>query len=81
MVNQSNSLGDVGTKEASVPRAESLKRLKRHQAQRKWVEGLLVSAQQREWYGIISIKIKRGMIDVVLSEESLKPPTPEDEGG
>lgn len=57
-------------------------KIQEHQAtQRKWVEGLLVSAQNRGWYGTISIKIKKGMIDVVLSEESLKPPTPAEEDG
>ena len=43
-------------------------------SQRQWVEGLLVSAQRRGWYGKITIEIKRGMIDLVRSEETMKPP-------
>ncbi len=43
-------------------------------AQREWVNGLIVSAQKRGWYGKIVIEVKRGMIDVVIKEESLKPP-------
>jgi hypothetical protein len=42
------------------------------------VEGLLVSAQNRKWYGKITITIKNGMIDVVGSEETFKPPEPAD---
>ena len=42
--------------------------------QRKWVEGLLVSAQNRSWYGKITIEIKRGFVDIVRSEETMKPP-------
>ncbi len=58
-----------------MPREENPKVLERQNGQRKWVEGLLVSAQKREWYGKITIEIKKGMIDKVLNEESLKPPT------
>jgi hypothetical protein len=43
-------------------------------SQRKWVEGLLVSAQNRQWFGTITIEIKKGVIDLVRSEETLKPP-------
>ena len=53
-------------------------RTSKQKTQLKWVEGLLVSAQNREWYGKITIEIKRGMIDVLINEESLKPP--KDEG-
>lgn len=51
----------------------------RQASQCKWLEGLLADAQKRKWFGTISIKLKRGMIDVVLLEESLKPPADEDE--
>jgi len=46
----------------------------RQSTQLQWVNGLLVSAQKRHWFGKITIEIKRGLIDVVRSEESLKPP-------
>jgi len=48
---------------------------KKQESQLQWVNGLLVSAQKRSWFGKITIEIKRGMVDVVRSEESLKPPT------
>ena len=47
---------------------------KKQKFERQWVEGLLVSAQKRKWYGNITIKLKRGMIDVVESLDSQKPP-------
>ena len=47
---------------------------RKQQTQRNWVDGLLVSAQNRNWFGKITIEIKKGMIDLVKSEESLKPP-------
>jgi len=45
--------------------------------QRNWVDALLVSAQKRNWFGKITIEIKRGMIDVVCQAETLKPPKSE----
>jgi hypothetical protein len=51
---------------------------KKQKTHRQWVEGLLVSAQNRKWYGKITITIKNGMIDVVGSEETFKPPEPAD---
>ena len=65
-------MGDVGG---------SSKRLKEHQGQLQWVEGLLVSAEKREWFGNITIQIKRGMIDSVLLAKSLKPPKMPENGG
>jgi hypothetical protein len=50
------------------------KQAQRQRGQRLWVDGLLVSAQKRDWFGRITIEIKRGLIDVVKSEQSLKPP-------
>ena len=38
------------------------------------MEGLLVSAQKRDWFGKITIIMERGRVKQVLSEESLKPP-------
>ncbi len=52
----------------------SLEKKHKQVTQRKWVEGLLVSAQNRKWYGTITIEIKSGYIDLVRSEETLKPP-------
>lgn len=42
--------------------------------QLRWLNSLLTSAQKRRWYGKITIDIKCGRIDLVKSEESLKPP-------
>jgi len=47
----------------------------RQLSQRQWVNGLLVTAQKRDWFGTITIEIKRGMIDKIRKEESLKPPS------
>ena len=55
-------------------RIENPKVKEEHKSQRQWIEGLLVSAQKRQWFGKITIEIKRGIIDLVRSEESLKPP-------
>ena len=42
---------------------------------RQWVESLLVSAAGRQWFGTITIQIRRGEIDLVESKQTLKPPT------
>ena len=49
--------------------------LRKQEEEVHWVKGLLVSAQKRRWYGKITIEIKAGMIDLVRSEETLKPPS------
>ena len=41
---------------------------------RQWIEGLLVTAQEREWFGSITIELKRGVVDVAKLVESMKPP-------
>ena len=41
---------------------------------RNWINGLLTSAQKREWYGKITVEFKRGEIDLVRSEQTMKPP-------
>ena len=48
--------------------------LRKQRTERQWIEGLLVSAQNRRWYGKITIEIKCGMIDLVWTGETLKPP-------
>jgi len=48
--------------------------LRKQEEQLHWIKGLLVSSQKRRWFGKITIEIKRGMIDLVRSEETLKPP-------
>jgi hypothetical protein len=45
--------------------------------QLQWLKALVMSAQNRDWYGSITIEIKRGMIDKVMKVESLKPPCDE----
>ena len=47
---------------------------KKQRDHRQWIEGLLVSAQKRGWFGTITVEIKKGMINLVRSEETLKPP-------
>ena len=55
------------------------KKLLRKQAEEiNWIKGLLTSAQHRGWFGKITVEIKRGMIDLVRHEETLKPPKSED---
>jgi len=46
----------------------------RSHTNRQWVEGLLVSAAGRQWFGTITIQIRRGEIELVESKETLKPP-------
>jgi len=58
-----------------MPDLKDVKTVRKQANQRQWVEGLLVSAQKREWFGKITIEIKRGLIDMVRSEETLKPPS------
>lgn len=43
--------------------------------ERRWLDGLLVSAQKRDWYGTITIEIKKGMIHQAGCEQTLKPPS------
>lgn len=56
-----------------MPTNDRINREKQN-TQRQWVNGLLVSAQKRNWYGNLTIEIKRGFIDIVRSEETMKPP-------
>ena len=57
-----------------MPNDRAINKEKRQKAHRQWVEGLLVSAQKRDWYGKIIIDIKRGEVDIVARQETLKPP-------
>lgn len=57
-----------------MTQSKNPKVLQQQKEERQWVDSLLVSAQSRGWFGNITIKIKRGMIDVVCREETLKPP-------
>lgn len=47
----------------------------KHLSERRWVEALLVSAQKRGWYGTFTVEIKNGMIHLVSTQQTLKPPT------
>ena len=49
----------------------------KQQTQFQWIKGHLTSAQNRKWYGKITIEIKKGLIDLVRLEETLKPPQDE----
>ncbi|MHA1344966.1 MAG: hypothetical protein ACTSO3_01065 [Candidatus Heimdallarchaeaceae archaeon] len=51
--------------------------LKRQEFQLQWIQGLLVSAQKRRWYGKITMEIKNGMVHEVTNIETLRPPEPE----
>lgn len=64
-----------------MPETMNPRVVNRQLTQRKWVEGLLVSAQNRQWFGRITIEIKRGMIHLVSQEETLKPPAEPTEDG
>ena len=52
----------------------NMKVMEKQEEELRWVNGLLVSAQKRGWFGTITVEIKKGMIDMVRSEETLKPP-------
>ncbi len=48
--------------------------LKEQKFNRQWVDSLFQEAQNRKWFGNITVEIKKGMIKLVRSEETLKPP-------
>lgn len=52
-----------------------------HDVQRAWVLQVLGSAQQRGFFGTITIKMEQGAIKRVLKEESLMPPEVETSRG
>ena len=62
---------------ATAAEARNPNVLKKQRNQRKWVDGILASAQDRQWFGTITIEIKRGMIHQVGQLETLKPPPEE----
>lgn len=51
-----------------------LKQEQKKEKERQWVEGILMSAQNRSWHGTISVVIKRGEIVLVKKEETFLPP-------
>jgi hypothetical protein len=55
--------------------APNPKQDRRHEEQRRWLEALIRSAQLREWYGTITVELKRGEVVQASSTETLKPPT------
>ena len=59
----------------SPPSNPRLSQLLKQQSERQWIEGLRVSAQERQWFGIISIEVKRGMVHLVKAAQTLKPPS------
>jgi len=54
--------------------SENKKLEQQQKDQRKWLDSIIQGAQNRNWFGSITIEIKRGMINLVRSEETLKPP-------
>ena len=48
--------------------------IQQQEEERRWIDGILVSAQKRRWFGTIRIEIKNGMVNLLRSEETLKPP-------
>ena len=57
-----------------MPRGDNSEAERRHERERKWLEELLSEVQGQEWYGKMTITVKKGFVDAVLKEESLKPP-------
>lgn len=55
---------------------QHLSQLPKQRSERQWIEGLIVSAQERKWFGTITIEVKRGMVHLVKAEQTLKPPSP-----
>lgn len=65
------------TTELNLDPASSTKHLSRQpkqRSERQWIEGLIVSAQERGWFGTIKIEVKRGRVHLVTAEQTLKPP-------
>lgn len=50
--------------------------IQRQEMHLQWVQSLLTSAQNRDWFGTITIEVKRGVIDLVKTEQTFKPPEP-----
>jgi len=48
--------------------------LRQQEEDRNWIEGLLVSAQKRRWFGTMTIEVKNGLVSLIRNEETLKPP-------
>ena len=57
-----------------MPEPKKIDTGKKQLSERKWIEGVLTNAQSRRWYGTIKIELKKGLIDLVYLEETLKPP-------
>lgn len=55
--------------------AAKIRRQKRDERERKWVEQLLAQAQLRGFYGKLILIMDDGEIKRVIKEESLKLPT------
>jgi len=53
----------------------SRSRLPKQRSDRQWIEGIIVSAQERGWFGTITIEVKKGMVYLVKAEQTLKPPS------
>ena len=53
-----------------------VKKGKRQDTDRVWVETLLREAQDAKWYGRLIIEVKKGEVVLATREETLKPPEP-----
>lgn len=48
--------------------------LRKQEKEINWIKGLISSAQQRRWFGKMTLEFKDGMVDIIRNEETLKPP-------
>jgi hypothetical protein len=48
--------------------------LRKQENELDWLVNILKSVQKRGWYGTVAINFKRGMIDLLEKNETVKPP-------
>jgi len=47
---------------------------KQHESDITWVNGIVASAQKREWFGEITLKVEGGMMKRAITAQSHVPP-------
>ena len=57
-----------------MPQEDNFQTEREHERQRQWVESLLTRVQQEEFYGKLTLTIRKGRVETALKEESLKLP-------
>ncbi len=47
---------------------------RQNQSDLTWVHGIVAQAQKRDWFGVITFKMERGVMKRAITEESHVPP-------